>query len=208
MTDKTPLNLHKSQLKDFILIGQMDSKFILCKLKTKEVNLIVCLDQHAVDERIRLEAFESVFNRDMVDIHFLGHPIKFEKRIQNQIKIHEKDFKRWGIIVNDHGIIGYPDVFKTKLEKDVIKFKKIVIDHLQSLQEGLSNAQMPQGFRTLLNSMACRSAIKFGDLLSRDECQDLILKLCNCDFPFQCMNSNSNSRCAWTTINDSIIEFK
>jgi DNA mismatch repair protein MLH3 len=181
--DKKIVNLDKSELKCLVLIGQMDCKFILCKYQ----NLVVCLDQHAVDERIRLEDLESHFKRDGIDIHFPGQVIKFDERMLNLMKFHELDLKRWGIIIHDCGIVGYPSLFRSKFEKDVLKLKQITSMYLQNLEEGFGNSQIPQGFKNLLNSMACRSAVKFGDLLTREECQDLITKLSHCDFPFQCI---------------------
>lgn len=181
--DQKIVNLEKSELKFLVLIGQMDCKFILCKYQ----NLVVCLDQHAVDERIRLEALESHFRRDGIDIHFPGQVIKFEERMLNLMKIHELDLKRWGIIMNARGIVGYPSLFRSKFEKDVLKLKQITSIYLQNLEEGFGNSQIPQGFKNLLNSMACRSAIKFGDQLTREDCHNLIKKLSHCDFPFQCI---------------------
>ena len=165
----------------------MDAKFILCSLRNLNQSQIICLDQHAVDERIRLEEFESQLNSEgKINSYFLKNPLRLEQRILSVMKIYEKDLKRWGIIINDQGIIAFPSIFKSRLEKDSIKLKKIVMDHLQYLQEGFSNSQVPKGYKNLLNSMACRSAIKFGDHLTRNECRDLIMKLGACRFPFQC----------------------
>lgn len=44
----------------------------------------------------------------------------------------------------------------------------------------------PQGIIDLLNSRACRSAIMFNDVLNVDECRNLISRLAQCVFPFQC----------------------
>lgn len=44
----------------------------------------------------------------------------------------------------------------------------------------------PEGIVDLLNSRACRSAIMFNDVLTVDECQNLISRLARCVFPFQC----------------------
>ena len=165
----------------------MDAKFILCSLKTIDKTQIICLDQHAVDERIRLEELESLLNsQGTIKSYLLQKPLILEKRILSIMTIYKRDLERWGIIINDQGVIAYPNIFKSRLEKDFIKLKNIVMDHLQYLQEGFSNSQVPKGYKNLLNSMACRSAIKFGDQLTRDECRDLIIKLGECSFPFQC----------------------
>lgn len=44
----------------------------------------------------------------------------------------------------------------------------------------------PQGIIDMINSRACRSAIMFNDELSREECEELVKKVSECVFPFQC----------------------
>lgn len=44
----------------------------------------------------------------------------------------------------------------------------------------------PEGIVELLNSRACRSAIMFNDELSTDQCRQLVRRLADCAFPFQC----------------------
>ncbi|XP_050734714.1 DNA mismatch repair protein Mlh3-like [Eriocheir sinensis] len=45
---------------------------------------------------------------------------------------------------------------------------------------------IPRPITHVFNSNACRGAIKFGDELSREQCQDLISSLYSCQLPFQC----------------------
>lgn len=47
-------------------------------------------------------------------------------------------------------------------------------------------ATCPPGLVDLINSRACRSAIMFNDMLSHEECEDLVKKLATCVFPFMC----------------------
>lgn len=44
----------------------------------------------------------------------------------------------------------------------------------------------PQGIVELINSRSCRSAIMFNDPLTRDQCTELLERLVQCAFPFQC----------------------
>ncbi|KAF9775476.1 hypothetical protein IL306_006420 [Fusarium sp. DS 682] len=44
----------------------------------------------------------------------------------------------------------------------------------------------PRGILELLHSRACRSAIMFNDVLTIQQCEDLITRLSRCAFPFQC----------------------
>ncbi|KAI8634015.1 hypothetical protein F5Y19DRAFT_411709 [Xylariaceae sp. FL1651] len=44
----------------------------------------------------------------------------------------------------------------------------------------------PEGILDMMNSRACRSSIMFNDLLSYDDCVNLLRRLADCAFPFQC----------------------
>jgi DNA mismatch repair protein MLH3 len=44
----------------------------------------------------------------------------------------------------------------------------------------------PQGLVDLVNSRACRSAIMFNDELTINQCEELVVKLSRCVFPFMC----------------------
>lgn len=44
----------------------------------------------------------------------------------------------------------------------------------------------PRGILDLINSRSCRSAIMFNDPLTRDQCAELLGRLVQCAFPFQC----------------------
>ncbi|KAJ3207844.1 DNA mismatch repair protein, partial [Clydaea vesicula] len=61
----------KSDLSNLLLVSQVDKKFIVCLLKEKKKlknNTIVILDQHAIDERIKLETnLKSLFKNDIDD---------------------------------------------------------------------------------------------------------------------------------------------
>lgn len=44
----------------------------------------------------------------------------------------------------------------------------------------------PQGIIELINSRSCRSSIMFNDPLTREQCAELLTRLVQCAFPFQC----------------------
>lgn len=47
-------------------------------------------------------------------------------------------------------------------------------------------AHCPEGIIEILKSRSCRTAIMFNDVLSVEQCGELVLKLSKCSFPFQC----------------------
>ena len=54
-TWKTSLKLENADLCNFDVIGQVDTKFVAVTLKRPDDLYFLLLDQHAIDERIRLE---------------------------------------------------------------------------------------------------------------------------------------------------------
>ncbi len=45
---------------------------------------------------------------------------------------------------------------------------------------------MPELYKEILKSKACRSSIMFGDKLEQEKCKELVKKLGNCKDPFRC----------------------
>src|SRR5947208_9136445 len=77
----TPANIDKitkSSLNSAIIISQVDDKFILAKFPSMtSSSLLVMIDQHAADERIRVEQFwESICNNETPPT-LLREPISF-----------------------------------------------------------------------------------------------------------------------------------
>lgn len=61
------------------------------------------------------------------------------------------------------------------------------LEHLHQLKDTHgATTRPPPGVLRVLNSVACRGAIMFGDWLSDDQCKDLIRDLSGCSHPFQC----------------------
>ena len=56
---------------------------------------------------------------------------------------------------------------------------------------------MPQSSTTLTSFLISffTGAIKFGDKLTREECEALVASLANCQFPFQCAHGRSGEMC-------------
>lgn len=53
------IKISKSTLADMKVIRQVDRKFILVQADTPRGKLLLCIDQHAADERVRLEKLEE-----------------------------------------------------------------------------------------------------------------------------------------------------
>ena len=119
-TIQETLRLSKASLRDAAVVAQVDSKFVLTRVSNPQVepssDIIVLVDQHAADERIKVEEllqglclppsqnvldYVSPMNqRSMVDTIILGQPILLQ--VQNQehqlFKKAASYFAQWGIL--------------------------------------------------------------------------------------------------------------
>ncbi|KAH6646070.1 hypothetical protein BKA67DRAFT_525807 [Truncatella angustata] len=236
----------KDALRAAEVLAQVDRKFILAKAplepisSTKcpedQISLLIVIDQHAADERCRVEALmASYFNpgssgaaqTETLD-KFLQYEISTQER--SLFERHESYFEHWGIEYQLNTIasrlqlqsIKFPSFLKvTSLPPSIAERcqtePQLLISLLRKeawklddsgrtqarrrLEKGApgsghnDEAELhwlarfhgcPQGILELINSRACRSAIMFNDPLSLDECKDLLRRLADCAFPFQC----------------------
>jgi len=243
------------------VVSQLDNKFILVKLPSqansaqtqtrRDIDLqrstgnmmLVLIDQHAADERCKIEALLADLCRKSNDGFTkpsLGQQVtvvstRLQKPIVFLITLHEGEllkthagfFARWAILYD----IAMPSEMttisdSTKNCKVTVKTlppgiserctaePRLIIELLRSeawrmsdtgrvgsktsnLHEAASDEQhqhawlrhihdCPRAILEILNSRACRSAVMFNDKLSLEECRQLVGRLAECAFPFQC----------------------
>lgn len=122
--------LSKDTIKRATLIAQADSKFILAKVPFDRVtedrkdprSFLVLIDQHAADERCRVEALMKEYFKRTADEHgnriwkavteLLPKPLQFEVSSQDKSVLHrfQDHFTHWGIfydvVLSSSGEIG------------------------------------------------------------------------------------------------------
>ncbi|KAJ3129227.1 DNA mismatch repair protein [Nowakowskiella sp. JEL0407] len=193
----------KSALSSLTVIGQIDKKFIACLLpslsSTSTQKSFLVIDQHAADERIRLEELIKTHNTSP-DIVEFDPPVEVILDIYDTtlVEKHERVFQDRGIFLSvGVGKSGGKVVFVRRVPSVIASrcggefLKGLVKQHAhwiemnrKSVKCGSSN--IPKPIFDIFCSKACRSAIMFGDKLTNLECESLIKGLENCDFPFQC----------------------
>lgn len=199
------------------MIAQVDSKFILIKMSgttTTNTPLLVLMDQHAADERVRVEAlFERLFSEPPIPC---DPPLTFKvlPREAGLLARHVNTFKRWKIRYKVFGkdtisVTELPAVISPRCHADPPLLVDALRRHLETISSSSSSSsaepssssslhtpaqrtwtaglhECPKGICELLASRACRSAIMFGDELTKQECQVLVERLSKCAFPFGC----------------------
>ncbi|TMW66235.1 hypothetical protein Poli38472_004000 [Pythium oligandrum] len=198
------IKLDKSILSRLEVIKQVDRKFILAKVfnsdghddQSDEKGLILCIDQHAADERIRLEALEaSVFGSlgDERNVDVMEHPeplcLNVNAQEHDTLVQYEEEIRSWGFEfdINGHEQIWLshtPKIDSRIAQPDDLREYLQLLSSLRGASVG--NTLRPPVITRFLHSRACRSAIMFGDYLGRSQCQDLMDSLRQCQLPFQC----------------------
>ena len=180
-------------------IGQVNKKWIITRLR----EYIILIDQHAADERIRVERFTNFImgNNGPNSYRIMSTKLRnpYEIYIDNQdletLQRHQQWIRNWGfqydVMSNDNNIgVGTKiKVYKTP----IIYGWTISVDELRELLHNIANMNsnaiqvyIPKCVQRVLASKACRSAIKFGDKLNDKQMSSLLKQLSECKLPFQC----------------------
>ena len=205
----TAENLHARQLASATILGQIDAKFILATLPSSGGLVVALIDQHAADERVKVEEmYRHLCSPNPIP---LMRPIKFELSPEEVVRFDRRqaDFARWGLIysignsTDDESslitVTHLPSLVAERCRVD----PKILIELLRkeiwsaSRQSATTEpdsgsgwvarmSRCPQGLTELANSRACRTAIMFSDVLSQSQCLTLVQQLSECTLPFQC----------------------
>jgi len=191
-----PVNLTKEDLASAHVIGQADKKFILCRLGGR----LLCFDQHAAHERVRLEALEAeVYGEDRTAKNVQNRAILPAATVYltageaDVAQMHSSLLESWGfkfkidqsIQSSRLSLYSVPEICGVGLKPNDLKE---FIQRLGTFGSGasLSAIAHPPSVQKILNSKACRGALMFGDELLRSECQELVSKLSKCNLAFQC----------------------
>lgn len=197
--------LSKQGLNAARVVSQVDKKFILiCVNKSPNLNnredaeLLVLVDQHAADERIRVEGLLADLKTSPTQ---LPKPLIFEIQAREHRLLSRLApcFAALGIVYELSAPAGSPkcriivNALPAAIAERCRLEPKVLVELIRSEswkceEEGgsLATNTCPQRLLDMLNSRACRSAIMFNDELTKEEGQTLIQRLGKCAFPFQC----------------------
>ncbi|SGZ41173.1 uncharacterized protein HGUI_03373 [Hanseniaspora guilliermondii] len=203
------VNINVSAMHDCQVIGQVDKKFILGGLGN---GTLLIFDQHATDERIKLEKYikdflfslkEGTLVKEPVKIHLgtlsdlevslldkykkslLQMGISLEKDVDGDLYLSELPLVLFKKMRNDHKYI-LDGVWKHIFELEECKKKKINIKNIKEDGWWSEGYNIPSMIMDILKSNSCRHALMFGDSINKHKCQELIQLLKSCHIPFFC----------------------
>ncbi|XP_075091265.1 LOW QUALITY PROTEIN: DNA mismatch repair protein MLH3-like [Nicotiana tabacum] len=195
-----PDTIDKNYLEGAKVLQQVDKKYIPIVAGTT----LAIIDQHAADERIRLEELrEKVLSGQMRTTTYLDSEQELVMPEIGYQLLHNyaEQIQNWGWICNVHSqasrsftrnlnlihkkpkavtLLAVPCILGVNLtDVDLLEF-------LQQLADTDGSSIIPPSVNRVLNSKACRSAIMFGDALLPSECSLIVEELKQTSLCFQC----------------------
>lgn len=186
------LNINEHTQIDFY-DGQKDSDFDNLKFVGILFDLYVIfskndemyfLDQHAAHERVQFEKYMKKFRLNEISTQILLEPIILELSPTDTLIASKslKIFERFGFKVEEYGhrnlsIRGVPNTFG---QPESARFIYELIDNLDNLGSVYDTKYDD------IAEIACKSAIKANDKLSKQEVDELISQLKVCENPYTC----------------------
>ncbi|KAI0463547.1 hypothetical protein LJB42_002547 [Komagataella kurtzmanii] len=198
------LKLSKDDLSSVRLVGLMDQKFIVVTLVTKhQGTVMLALDQHACDERVKAEKLFRNYIGNLSNCSVAIENITWDlsEMVMNLFSTFEFSLSTWGIrfiSLNSRIILTHLPSVLTEGKLSHESLKSGILQYLSDLEAGKKCPKPPgeKWFETLpfipemiinvVNSLACRSAVKFGTSLDTAQCKTIIQNLKSCELPFQC----------------------
>lgn len=221
VSDYSLQNVTKEALSRARIMGQLDHKFVLATVLAPhrvsglgEEELLIVVDQHAADERIKFEVLcqelcqynsttldrPLVVEVDKVEASLFEHHREYFRRWCFDYRVRQSlpkagEGPSWTIVVP-----SLPTVIAERCRAE----PKLLVDLLRGqVWSDRSRGQLPQeedaknswssqiadcptGLLEMLKSRSCRSAIMFNDHLDRRQCRNLVQTLSRCALPFQC----------------------
>ena len=195
--------LMKDGLKDFSVVGQCDQKFIIGSMQSSDGGVsLICLDQHAIDERIRLESFDEI-TPQWICHHQSTAKVTERIQLSEQNLVTAEQFRglleSWGFLFTFarerkliHVLLAQvPTILGEPLSG--ADFKEF-LDFINLNAFLPSSFLRPPSVQRILASKACRSALKFGTSISIEESVNLVRKLALTKLPFQCAHGRPSTQ--------------
>ncbi len=181
-TYETPAsNYSEAGLPDLKVIGQIFNTYILAQ----SVSDFYMIDQHAAHERIMFEYLLDKYKNQNIHIQELLLPIiidltpkDFNKYIDNISVFNNLGFHIESFGENTIRISSVPIIMGEPCSGSVFN------DILDTLAEAKNSIEANK--EKLIISLACKNAVKAGDILNIEECTELLLKLKQTNTPYTC----------------------
>ncbi|XP_035723634.1 DNA mismatch repair protein Mlh3-like isoform X2 [Vespa mandarinia] len=193
--------LKRTALEFIKVLNQVNNQLIAAVMMYDNIELLLMMDQHAVHERIR---YENLLNDYKTSDHKsfqtkkLSIPIIIEVTVNicSLLLWNKKSLDKFGIKLtaingNTLSIYSIPKCFITnKQYYNDVKLTMIIRNLLNEIVDNIMNGNginfLPLSIHNAISTEACHGAIKFGELLSVQQCIELFDDLKTTKSPTRC----------------------
>lgn len=204
------VTLSREDLQSLRPLGQVDNKFIVCHADSGSDaaedgrGCLIIVDQHAADERVRLEEYEQGLEDlqhaqsiGVLSCRSLDAPYRFSLTARQHLMWRDNrcvlEAWQFAIAEAEAGVQDAPPngdcMWLECTALPVVYGEMLTIADLREVLDGYSDRGAycrPRCVQRILNYRACRTAVMFGDSLSRQQQQAILDGLKGCALPFQC----------------------
>ena len=162
----------------------------------RSTGVLMAVDQHAADERVRLERIQDDWKAHVSRHGAAPHAtVQFSfdatEELSQLCAVQLELLKFWGWAVSIHeqgasrGRRCWVEVRTAPIIEKRILSPHVFEEFLREIRRGGLNRDFSSTIQKEMESVACRYAIMFGDLLTPAECVALLARLATCRNPFQ-----------------------
>lgn len=153
-------------------------------LITETENGFLMIDQHAAHERILYEKLKRSFEskRKQPEKFTLLVPLELELSITDQETLdeHKNIFAELGFIIDDNRVVEVPELFHDR------NIEELITEMIDDLAEGKEIHNLDVRSERMLSYLACRSAIKAGDKITKEQAKEICSQLATCQNQYTC----------------------
>ena len=156
----------------------------------------MAVDQHAADERVRFEKIQDdwkahVLRHDAAPSTAVQFSFDPTEELSQLCAVHVDLLKHWGWTISIHeqgvnrGRRSWVEVRTAPVIENRILSAHVFEEFLREIRRGRIQKGFSSTIQKEMESVACRYAIMFGDVLTQEECEMLLFRLAHCRNPFQ-----------------------
>ncbi len=183
---------HRDVLPGLRVLGQAQSTYIVAE----DASGVFLIDQHAAHERVKFEEIKARHVAQSVDSQLLLAPQSVELSPQRQVIYSEGAnwFADAGWDIEPFGgdsilIRAIPQILVERAAGDANGAERAflrVLDEVTQPGDGRNNGGSMPWSERLLATMACHAAVRAGDVLTQESCEEIVRLLQECEHPQSC----------------------
>ncbi len=197
-----PSIVSKEMIENARVIGQVNNSLIIVEVR----GVLLAVDQHAADERVKLEQYTKEFTdvtNDQIRMKLKCKVVHEQVEIERGYLFPLTTFKeyllswkfKYDIIEESQSLLKLLLLQVPLCMNEPLTIHDF-IEFVSSLDKNNGEIPLmllkPPSIHRILTSHSCKTAVKFGDKLNFEQCQSIIALLGKTSYPFNCAHGRTS----------------